>query len=347
MCIYNKLIKNRRYIPNKKNGGQVPPVYDKRVLLVPVGCGKCIECKQKKAREWTVRLNEEIRENKNGKFITLTFSDESIKQLSEEIKGLSGYDLDNEIATLAIRRFLERWRKKYKKSVRHWIATEIGGNGTENIHMHGILWTNESKETINEIWKYGHTWEGEYVNERTINYIVKYISKVDEKHKEYNSKILTSAGIGGGYMKRIDSERNKYRGKETREVYKTRQGIKMALPIYYRNKIYSEEEKEKLWLDKLDKEERYVGGVKIDISKGEEEYNRAVIEHRKVNKKLGYGDDKRNWSLKEYENKRRNFNLLKRLKKAEEKEIKYIVPEDKQESDNIRNIKYEELKNIF
>ena len=81
MCLYPKLIKNRKYIANKKNGGIIPAISDNRVLMVPVGCGKCMECKKQKTREWTVRLNEEIRNNKNGKFVTLTFSDESIKEL--------------------------------------------------------------------------------------------------------------------------------------------------------------------------------------------------------------------------------------------------------------------------
>ena len=39
MCLYPKLIKNRKYIANKKNGGNIPPVSDSRVLMVPVGCG--------------------------------------------------------------------------------------------------------------------------------------------------------------------------------------------------------------------------------------------------------------------------------------------------------------------
>ena len=47
---------------------------------------------------------------------------------------------------------------------------------------------------------------------------------------------------------------------------KIERGHKQALPIYWRNKIYSEEEREKLWLQKLDKKERYVNGQKIDIS---------------------------------------------------------------------------------
>ena len=38
MCLYPKLIKNRKYIANKKNGGNIPPVYDLRVLTVPIGC---------------------------------------------------------------------------------------------------------------------------------------------------------------------------------------------------------------------------------------------------------------------------------------------------------------------
>lgn len=321
MCLYPKLIKNRKYLSNKKNGGNIPPVSDMRVLMVPVGCQKCIECKKQKARNWQVRLQEEIRHNTKGKFVTLTFSNESIKELAQEIKGVEGYDLDNEIATLATRRFLERWRKKFKKSVRHWLVTELGGNGTENIHLHGIIWTEENAKTINKIWKYGFTWVGDknnggYVNEKTINYIVKYVNKTDEKHKEYNSKILTSAGIGRNYTARTDAEKNKFKGTETKETYTTKQGIKLPLPIYYRNQIYTEEEKEKLWLQKLDKEERYICGEKINISNGEEEYYKTLEYYRKKNKRLGYGDDSKNWELKRYENERRNIKTLTRIKNA-------------------------------
>lgn len=325
MCLYPKLIKNRKYVSNKKNGGNIPPVTDERVLLVPAGCGKCIECKKQKSREWQVRLQEEIRNNKKGKFVTLTFNNESIRDLAKEIK-LEGYNLDNEIATLGTRRFLERWRKKYKKSVKHWLVTELGGNGTENIHLHGIIWTEETAETINKIWKYGFTWIGDknnggYVNEQTINYITKYVNKTDEKHKEYNSKILTSAGIGRNYTERADAKGNKYNEEKTKETYTTRQGTQIALPIYYRNKIYTDEEKEKLWIKKLDEQTRYICGEKIDISKGEEEYYKTLEWYRAKNERLGYGNDKKNWSLKKYENEKRNINLITRIKKANEKKL--------------------------
>ena len=185
MCLYPRIIKNRKYVANKKNKGIVPQAKDKRVLYVPVGCGNCMECKKQKSRQWQVRLEEEIRKNKNGKFVTLTFSEESLTELGKEIKNLSGYELDNEIATKGTRRFLERWRKKYKKSVRHWLVTELGQTNTERIHLHGIIWTDEIEE-ISKIWKYGMITIGErryingkamngnstgFVNEQTIGYI--------------------------------------------------------------------------------------------------------------------------------------------------------------------------------
>lgn len=316
MCLYPRIIKNRKYVINKKNGGNVPNVPDSRVQFVPVGCQNCMECKKKQAREWQVRLHEEIRERKDGQFVTLSFSDESLVKL-ENVVGFEvyGYKKENAVATLAVRRFLERWRKKYKKSCRHWLVTELGQKNTERIHIHGILFTSESKETIEKIWKYGNVYIGDYVNEKTINYIVKYISKSDIKHKEYKAKILTTPGIGKGYLKRKDSTRNKFNGDSTKEYYKTRQGIKLALPIYYRNHIYNEEEREKLWLQKLDEEVRYINGVKIDVSKGTEIYDRRLEQEQKKNAELGYGK-LTNWAVKKYEEQQREIKREERLKKV-------------------------------
>ena len=86
MCLFSTLIDNPKYKPNKKNGGRVPPCFDERIKKVPVGCGQCMECRKKKSREWTARLMEEIKNNKNGKMITLTFSNESIIHLIETAK---------------------------------------------------------------------------------------------------------------------------------------------------------------------------------------------------------------------------------------------------------------------
>lgn len=345
MCLYPTLIKNRKYVKNKKNGGVVPPVPDERVRYVPIGCQDCIECRKQKARQWQVRLLEDLKEHKNGRFITLTFSNESIvkfientdnlKEL-EHLKELSGYPLDNEIATKAVRLFLERWRKKFKKPLRHWLVTELGHNGTENIHIHGIIWTDVDLRIVEQVWGYGYMWKGKkqtyknsrgtvtskienYVNERTVNYIIKYITKRDIDHPGFKSKILTSAGIGGNYVRGTDYKRNKYNGKNTIEYYKSRTGHKIAMPIYWRNKIYSEKEREQLWLIKLDKQERWICGEKIDIRKGEEEYWKLLKWYQKRSEKLGYGNGMKTWEQEVYEKQRREMQNAKRIEKVREK----------------------------
>jgi hypothetical protein len=314
MCLYPKLIQNPKYKKNKKNGGYIPQARDERTLFVPIGCGICMECKNKRKREWVVRLNEELRNNKEkAYFVTLTFNNESYKKLYEEVKQ-EGYNADNKIATLAMRRFLERRRKKEKKSLRHWAVTELGGGRYEHLHMHAIIWSNKGSEEIIKHWKYGYVYIGTHVDEGTINYITKYMQKIDEKHPNYKGIVLTSKGIGKGYIQREDSKRNKYKEQETKETYKTRKGLELALPIYYRNNIYSEEEREKLWIEKLNKEERWVCGerIKVDSKKGEEEYNKTREYYRQKSKRLGYGKPSE-WKDQEYENERRKLIQAKRI----------------------------------
>lgn len=325
MCLYPRLIRNRKYTKTKKNGGKIPPVLDERVKLVPVGCGRCIECMKQKARAWQIRLTEEIKQNKNGKFITLTFSNESICDIIKKYELTSeGYELDNEIATIAMRNFLERWRKTHKKSLRHWLVTELGHNGTENIHLHGIVFTNKEYETIRKHWAYGFIWPTEYskptyVNNQTINYIIKYITKQDEKHKEYKPKILCSPGIGNNYTNTSQACRNKYDSENTRETYKTTTGHEINLPTYYRNKLYTEEEREKLWLKKLDENIRYVCGEKIKAD-NIKEYEETREWYRKINKKLGYGTDEKNWDREQYELNQRKINYEKRRQRLNNNE---------------------------
>lgn len=340
MCLYSKLILNPKYKMNKKNGGVIPHLKDERCKYVPIGCGNCIECCKQKAREWQIRLLEDIKTNTNGKFITLTFSDQSIKELTEDVNNyeivngkrirtnrkLTGYTLDNAIAKRAMRLFLERWRKTNKTSLRHWMVTELGHNGTENIHLHGIIWTNNNLNIVEQHWKYGFVWKGKqtgsgkiinYVNEKTIGYICKYVHKRDEKHKHYKSKILTSPGIGSNYINTPDRKTNRYKATETKEYYRTRTGHKISMPIYWRNKIYSDDEREKLWLQKLDKEERWICGEKVSIKNGQEEYEKLTKWYREKNKQLGYGSDERNMDEVLYEEQRRRIAQETRIKKAE------------------------------
>nr|WAE43708.1 MAG: replication initiator protein [Microviridae sp.] len=293
MCLTPEIVRNPKYKKNKKNLGIVPWAKDPRILYIPVGCGKCIECKKRKTNEWKIRLKEEIKTEK-AQFVTLTFNEKSLREIENEIEQTDDENEKNKrIITLATRRFLERWRKKHKVSVKHWLIAELGHNGTERLHLHGLIFTTK-KEEIKNRWGYGYVYIGQYVSEKTINYIVKYITKIDTKHKWFNPKIMCSPGIGKNYTDRPASKLNKYDGLNTREYYQNTNGIKSGLPIYYRNKIYTEKQREQLWINRLNKNERYVLGVKIDVSteRGQKQYEKMRETAREKNKKLGYGEAK-------------------------------------------------------
>ena len=105
-----------------------------------------------------------------------TIDDENLEILKNELEVKSVKGNENNIATLALRKFLERCRKKTGKSLKHWCVTELGED-RGRIHLHGIFFGNQAAELVIEKWKYGYVFIGNFVNEKTINYISKYMLK--------------------------------------------------------------------------------------------------------------------------------------------------------------------------
>ena len=132
---------------------------------------------------------------------------------------------------------IKKNKRKTGKSLKHWFITEKGHESTERLHMHGVVWGIGSGKLVKEKWSYGITFTGTFVNERTINYITKYITKIDEVHKDLQGKILCSAGIGANYVNRGDAYKHTYKKGETIETYRLRNGAKINLPTYYRNNL--------------------------------------------------------------------------------------------------------------
>ena len=322
MCLYPKLIPNRRYLPSKKNGGIIPVCPDERLKYVTAACGDCYECRKQKQRQWQVRMQEELRENPNAYFMTLTIDDKNYKELKKESEDKT----DNGIATLAMRRMLERIRKKTGNSIKHWFVTELAPDKTERLHLHGIIWGIGTDKLVEEKWKYGFVFTGFWVNEQTVNYITKYMLKVDEKHPKFRGKVLCSAGLGSGYTKRADASNNKYEKGKTNETYRFRNGTKVNLPIYYRNKLYTEEEREKLFLDKLDKGIIWVMGQPVHAD-DYNSYECLLDQARRITGKLLL-DNPKEWEQRKY------INRLKRQR------LYYAYKEPK----NVREIKKKEAR---
>lgn len=281
MCLYPRLMKNPKYKEKK--------CPDKRIEYVPIPCGNCMECRKAKAKEWKIRLSAEINTlkkktlNEQALFVTLTFSEESLEKI--------GCEDPNETASIAIKLMLDRWYQKHKKALRHWLVTELGHNGTERIHLHGIIWTDQPIKEIEERWKYGYIWVGKYVNEKTINYIIKYVTKIDQDHPEYKPKIFTSKGIGRKWITEHVKEQYKFKGPETKNFIRRSNGVKTGIPMYFRKKLWTDEEREELWKIKVSQKTRFVNGEKISITdeKGLKEYEKCAEYWRGKSEQYGYG----------------------------------------------------------
>lgn len=331
MCVKPKLIRNPKYRMNKKNGGKIPPVRDRRQLWTMTPCGQCYICRKKKAREWQMRLTEDFKVNKIAKVILLTFNTESLQKLAKECKGLKGYELDNQICRIAVKRFRERWRKRYRRSIRHWLITELGTKSTEHVHMHGLVWEEHYDRKTNKIikhklkgkfteeieraWQYGFVGWGKkdwqtgkwinYINERTPAYFTKYVTKKDELHKEYKQIILSSAGIGASYLDSIKAKDNVYRGKDTNQLYQMDNGGVIAMPEYFRRKIYTDDEREYLQGWNLDTGRMFIGKTEVRKDIGDDKIYGLQKALQEKNARLGFGDGRKNYERKMFENSRR------------------------------------------
>ena len=271
--------------------------------------------KGKKRRENPLHASYSRKAVRLRKAIRNATDEDTKRELLTQLKEMETEE-PNEIAARAIKLFGKRWIKKYNGSIKHWLVTELGHGkraeyhkSTERLHLHGFLWTTKSASEIEETWGYGWVDTGEYVNDVSVGYCVKYVSKVDPAHPGFISKIFASKGLGKGWLNRYEARLNKFQGENTREYYKTPSGQKLAIPTYFRNKLWTDEEREQLWLQKLNKQTRYVRGEKIDIStiEGEREYGQALKYRQDENVALGYPAEP--WNLEKYKKSRKKFGL--------------------------------------
>ena len=80
----------------------------------------------------------------NAQFVTMTYSDESLTKFEQE-DALS-------VASRSIELFRKRWYKKFGRGIKHFLICELGGNDSERMHLHGIIWTDKSKEEVEQVW---------------------------------------------------------------------------------------------------------------------------------------------------------------------------------------------------
>lgn len=282
MCLNPIKMTNPAYRISKKNPLNTRTPLDERLRYITVPCGHCAECRRKKKMSWQIRLQEHnkymIQQGYKGYFVTLTFDEISLIKLSYK----SHTDSALVICSLAIKLFRDRFRKSSYSDIsdlHYFLIPELGHQGTERLHLHGIIWLNKELpeiytdryvkprtygSTLSNVWLYGNIYFGHDVSNRAINYITKYILKVDKDRPDFHPNPYHSRFLGDNFL--TEHSNYKFNGEKTVTQYRLDNGKMTALPSYYMHKLYNPIEREKLQIQLLDREYQYIHGIKVHKS---------------------------------------------------------------------------------
>lgn len=206
--------------------------------FIKVPCGKCMNCKQGRGREWIFRLKQEMKVSTSAFFVTLTYSDENLMLLEDGTATLWKYDLW---------KYFKEVRREMDEQLRYFACGEYGTK-TKRPHYHAIIF-NSYKEIIEEKWNKGLVHVGS-VTEDSIAYTTKYVLKQNQNwediqaenvrgfHRQFN---CMSKGIGKNYFQNPDVV--KYHKENLDKPWiEDEKGFKYPIPRYYKKNIFTEDE---------------------------------------------------------------------------------------------------------
>lgn len=191
---------------------------------------------------WSFRLMQEYKRCDSAQFVTLTYDTDHVPISPKGFMTLSKTDPQ---------KFLKRLRKRNPDSkLKYYLCGEYG---TKNMrpHYHLILF-NARLDTIQPAWSVNDVYIGDVhygeVNEASVGYTLKYMSKLkqiplhanDDRLKEF---ALMSKGLGDNYL--TEAMKEWHKADLTERMYlNLKDGKKIAMPRYYKDKIYDENERD-------------------------------------------------------------------------------------------------------
>lgn len=202
---------------------------------VPVPCGRCPPCKLRRVNGWVFRLLQEEKRSATAHFVTLTYNTDHVPISSNGFMSLKKRDLQL---------YWKRLRKLQDAKIKYYA---VGEYGTKNKrpHYHAIVFGVEKAEHFHTAWQLGDVHIGS-VSGDSIAYTLKYIDKPPQAKHSRDDRVrefsLMSKSLGDNY---ISDEVRAYHGADVSRMYLTRPGGNViAMPRYYRNKLYSDEQQE-------------------------------------------------------------------------------------------------------
>jgi hypothetical protein len=224
----------------------ITPFYKKEPIrgeYMPLPCGKCPPCKKRRTSGWSFRLIKEGERSNSALFITLTYDTEFVPITSNGFMTLNLLDLQ---------KFFKRLRKRTNEKIKYYAVGEYGSQKARP-HYHIILF-NCNKEHIIDSWVINYKSIGSVhignVSSASIGYTLKYMCKEskiplhqnDDRKKEFS---VMSKGLGSNYL--TENMIKWHKNDLLNRMYvPIEDGKKIAMPRYFKDKMYSDDEKDKI-----------------------------------------------------------------------------------------------------
>lgn len=208
-------------------------------------CGKCPNCMKRRTSGWSFRLIKEGERSETALFVTLTYDTKYVPLTKNGFMSLNKRHIQT---------YMKRLRKLSDKKLKYYVCGEYGSK-RDRPHYHMIIF-NADAEKVERAWSeykagfgyvpFGSIYIGE-VNEASIGYTLKYMQKPgkipkhcnDDRVKEFS---LMSKGLGANYI--TDNMKKWHFNNMVNRMYVPLPGgKKIAMPRYYKDKIYSETQK--------------------------------------------------------------------------------------------------------
>lgn len=208
------------------------------VEKVPVPCGRCPPCKLRRVNSWVFRLLQEEKVSISAHFITLTYDTRFVPITTNGFMTLDKGEFP---------RFMKRLRKLVPHATLKYYAVGEYGTNSKRPHYHAIIFNCPDPKHYVTAWGLGDLHVGD-VSGDSIAYTMKYIDKItDKKMHSRDDRVpefpLMSKGLGENYL---SEQMVQYHKADLTRLYATKTGgHKIALPKYYRTKIYSDDEQKK------------------------------------------------------------------------------------------------------
>lgn len=224
-------------------------------LYINVPCGKCEACIERKSNEWATRIYHEWLVSDTSYFCTLTYAEEFLP--INVVTLLAGdREEEHELPSLCkrdVQLFMKRLRKKLGNGLRFFLGGEYGETDGRP-HYHFVIFNfpaylkEDMDMIVQDCWSYGGIQTND-LNIRRVMYVAKYIYSSATWKKDMIKGlqlpfILSSRRPGLGSCYCNDMSNIRYHNTTLETVVTIDDGRVMPMPRFYRDKIFSKENKE-------------------------------------------------------------------------------------------------------